>query len=186
LSLVSSNSESQIKAATVAAFALLSQDIAVQTGVLPALNKLAVLKGIGPASASLLLSVCYPQDIPFFSDEAFRWVMTGVDFTKNVGGKGWNRSIKYDKKEYVEFIKRVREVMERLGGDVRAVDVERVGWVLGREKAAILVSTEGTSDGRDTARQETKTMTKRKAQETTGAVEKNEAGGPRRSKRQRK
>jgi len=190
LGLVSSNTESQIRAATVSGFALLSQDTAVKTGVLPALDKLTVLKGIGPASASLLLSVCRPESVPFFSDEAFRWVMTGVDYSNNAGGKGWGRNIKYDKKEYGEFIRRVQGLIERLGGDVKAVDVERVGWVLGREKAVI--QGELGSASKETSKpakvgKETKTSAKRKAGDTTGAVANSEAaGGSRRSKRLRK
>lgn len=183
LGLVSSNSESQIRAATTAAFDLLSRDSDVQTGVTPALNKLTVLKGIGPASASLLLSVRCPESVPFFSDEAFRWVLTDADFTNNAGGKGWNRNIKYDKREYAEYIRRVRGVMARLGG-VKAVDVERAGWVLGKEKVVIRgdPGQEGSKLGAG------KAAGKRKAGEVaTDAVPKNEAGGgPRRSKRIRK
>jgi len=114
--------------------------------------------------------------------------MTGVDYANNAGGKGWNRNIKYDKKEYAEFIKRIRGVIERLGGAVKAVDVERVGWVLGREKAVIqggfVDCTVGTSEPA-VARKEPKVALKRKAEESTGTVEKSLAG-PRRSKRQRK
>lgn len=62
--------------------------------------------------------------------------MTGVDYGNNAGGKDWNRNIK---KEYGEFIRRVRALMERLNGSAKAVDVERVGWVLGKEKAVIQI-----------------------------------------------
>jgi hypothetical protein len=115
--------------------------------------------------------------------------MTGVDFSNNAGGKGWNRNIKYDKKEYGEFIRRVREVIERLGGDITAVDVEKVGWVLGKEKA--VVQGDGVHDheealeaSRSAARKEAKTAVKRKTGDTTTSV--GETGGPRRSKRSRK
>ncbi|KIM76661.1 hypothetical protein PILCRDRAFT_826062 [Piloderma croceum F 1598] len=186
LQLVLSNSDSQIKAATVSAFTLLLQDTSVQTGVLPALNKLTVLKGIGPASASLLLSVAFPKNVPFFSDEAFRWVMTGVDFSNNAGGKGWDRNIKYDKKEYGEFIRRVREVIQRLGGDIGAVDVEKVGWVLGKEKAMIqgdgVHAQEASGASRPVAKKEAKTV-KRKIGDTTSVGDQCQT---RRSKRSRK
>jgi hypothetical protein len=118
--------------------------------------------------------------------------MTGVDYANNAGGKGWNRTIKYNKKEYGEFIRRVQGVIERLG--VRAVDVERVGWVLGREKAVIQGGLETASDLKETStparpqvKKETKTSAKRKTGESMGAVEnREEAGGSRRSKRLRK
>ena len=183
MGLVSSNSESQIRAATTAAFDLLSRDTDARTGVTPALNKLTVLRGIGPASASLLLSVCCPESVPFFSDEAFRWALTGADFTNNAGGKGWDRSMKYDKREYAEYIRRVRGVMERLGG-VKAVDVERAGWVLGKERVAIRGDPEDRGQG-GSKLVVGKSAGKRKV--ATDAVEKNEVGGgPRRSKRIRK
>jgi len=153
--------------------------------VLPALNKLTVLKGIGPASASLLLSVGCPGSVAFFSDEAFRWIMTGADYSNNAGGKGWNRNIKYDKKEYGEFIRHVREVTERLGGGVKALDVENVGWVLGKEKAVIqgdrVYNQEASMPA--AAKMETKTAVKRKMADT---IEHDQAGGPRRSTRSRK
>ncbi|KAI9811488.1 MAG: hypothetical protein M1827_005471 [Pycnora praestabilis] len=99
-----------------------------------AIQKLAELKGIGPATASLLLSVYDPTDVPFFSDELFRWA-----FYEAKGGpeKGWERKIKYDLKEYRELFKKVSTLRERLGSEsgktVRAVDVEKVGFVLGKE-----------------------------------------------------
>lgn len=181
--LVSSNSVSEIEAISRSAFTLLRGDTTIQTAVLPALDKLTALKGIGPASASLLLSVCDPESIPFFSDEAFRWVMTGVDFGGNAGGKGWDRKIKYNKKEYGEFIKRVRELMQRLGGDVKAVDIERVGWILGRDRVVLqgdMIGGEG-SDEAAMVKKDVK-MVKRKAAVTNSSAEE---AGARRSKRLR-
>ena len=83
-------------------------------------------------------------------------------------------------------------MIERLG--VKAVDVERVGWVLGREKAVIQGGLETVSDLKETStsarpkvKKETKTSAKRKTGESMGAVEnREEAGGSRRSKRLRK
>ncbi|KAG7101276.1 hypothetical protein HYQ44_018937 [Verticillium longisporum] len=45
--------------------------------VAKALATLAKLKGIGPATASLLLAVHRPDDVPFFSDEAYYWLCNG-------------------------------------------------------------------------------------------------------------
>lgn len=39
-----------------------------------ALKTITKLKGIGPATASLLLSVHDPEHVIFFSDEAFYWL----------------------------------------------------------------------------------------------------------------
>ena len=96
------------------------------------LNILTKLRGIGPATASLLLSVYDPVHTPFFSDELFRWA-----FYQGDGSKGWSREIKYTLKEYLEIIDRVHDLRKRLRADhqreVTAVEVEKVAYVLGRE-----------------------------------------------------
>lgn len=112
------------------------------------------LSGVGPATASLFLSVMDMQRVPFFSDELFRWVMwnkssssSSSSSAKSTDGKegngkgkagkteatesGWRRKIKYDMKEYAQLLERVAEIRERLG--VSAVEVEKCAWVLGIE-----------------------------------------------------
>ncbi|ORX98541.1 hypothetical protein BCR34DRAFT_496052 [Clohesyomyces aquaticus] len=118
LQLVQSNPADQVGNTTRQAFAELDTQ-----NPLPALKTLTQLKGIGPATASLLLSVFAAEDVPFFSDELLRWCMWDE-------GEGWKRKIKYDIKEYAELAERIREVRKRL--DVSAVEMERVAWVLGR------------------------------------------------------
>lgn len=93
------------------------------------LKVLTALKGVGPATASLLLSVVAPTRIPFFSDELFRWAM----FDESGSPGGWKRTIKYNAKEYNELIKKVDVLVSRLG--VRALDAEKVAYVLGKEGA---------------------------------------------------
>ena len=92
------------------------------------LDDLTKLKGIGPATASLLLSVATPEAVPFFSDELFKWSM----WDETGSPAGWKRQIKYNKKEYEALLGKVRELRGRLG--VRAMDAEKVAWVLGKEK----------------------------------------------------
>ncbi|KAJ4357673.1 uncharacterized protein N0V89_002249 [Didymosphaeria variabile] len=91
------------------------------------LKVLTKLKGIGPATASLLLSTNDPTLNPFLSDELFRWLMWDIP------GKpgGWNRVIRYNVKEYQELLGHVNKMRTRLG--VTAVDMEKVAWVLGKE-----------------------------------------------------
>lgn len=97
------------------------------------LKQLSTLKGIGPATASLLLSVAFPSTVPFFSDELFRWT-----FWEEGKGKGWDRPIKYTPKEYHELFSRIQEIRNRHDWD--AVDMEKVAFVLGHR-----ASGEGTS-----------------------------------------
>ncbi|UNI23538.1 hypothetical protein JDV02_009356 [Purpureocillium takamizusanense] len=84
-----------------------------------ALDALCKLRGIGPATASLLLSVHDPRRAPFFSDEAFLWLCAA----------GNPRApIKYSAKEYRGLAERAAEVATRLG--VSALDLEKVAYVV--------------------------------------------------------
>jgi hypothetical protein len=130
LSLVQSNTDQTIESTTREAFASLTP-----TTTLPALKILTQLRGIGPATASLLLSVCAPGDVPFFSDEVFRWCEGD-----------WKRGIKYNVKEYVGVVEKVRELRKRLG--VRAEEVERVAWVLGKEGVSLDVGDKEDGGGK--------------------------------------
>ena len=112
-------------------------DGTADTSPLPALKVLTELKGIGPATASLLLSVMRPETVPFFSDELFRWCCW--DEPGSPGG--WGRKIKYNMKEYEQLLGHIKALVKRLG--VRAVDVEKVAWVLGREKVDVSFGEEG-------------------------------------------
>ncbi|KAK1755011.1 hypothetical protein QBC47DRAFT_345138 [Echria macrotheca] len=89
-----------------------------------AVNILTQLKGIGPATASLLLAVNFPDSVIFFADEAFYWLC----------GKGAKCPIKYNVKEYLALNEQAQILANRLG--VRAVDVERVAYVLMRDGQA--------------------------------------------------
>lgn len=107
----------------------------------PSLNTLAQLKGIGPATASLLLSVCNPEIAPFFSDELFRW-----SHFEGGKGQGWDREIKYTLKEYLELFERVQEFRSRwkddYGREVASVEIEKVAYVLGKRGVGAVTSKE--------------------------------------------
>ncbi|KAF2117851.1 hypothetical protein BDV96DRAFT_489214 [Lophiotrema nucula] len=122
LDLVKSNPEPFVQETISNAFTSLNAE-----DPLPALKVLTQLKGIGPATASLLLSVYAPGEVPFFSDELFRWCMWDEDGKPD----GWKRAIKYNIKEYGALIARVQGLRKRLR--VSAVDAERVAYVLGKE-----------------------------------------------------
>ncbi|KXJ91242.1 hypothetical protein Micbo1qcDRAFT_204512 [Microdochium bolleyi] len=83
-----------------------------------ALTAISALKGIGPATAALLLSVHDPDDVIFFSDEAFWWLCCG-------GQKG---PIKYNSKEYKQLSDAARELKDGIGAS--AMEIEKVAYVL--------------------------------------------------------
>lgn len=99
-----------------------------ESDVSGALETLTQLKGIGPATASLLLAVHDPENVIFFADEAFYWLCC----------RGSKLPIKYNHKEYKELNARARELASRLG--VKAVDVERVAFVLMKQPTADVVT----------------------------------------------
>ncbi|KAK5171247.1 uncharacterized protein LTR77_004391 [Saxophila tyrrhenica] len=96
-----------------------------------ALGWLTKLRGIGPATASLILSAGDPEDAPFFSDELFRWCMC-----EDAAETRKRRDIKYNVKEYLELFDRVQVLRHRFRTDfdrkVTAVEVEKVAYVLMR------------------------------------------------------
>ena len=85
-----------------------------------AVTALCKLRGIGPATASLLLSV-HDTGVIFFSDEAFWWLCRG----------GKKDSIKYTAAEYRELRRDAKALCKRLSVD--AVDVEKAAYVLMKE-----------------------------------------------------
>ncbi|KAF5012077.1 hypothetical protein FDECE_1851 [Fusarium decemcellulare] len=82
------------------------------------LGVLTKLKGIGPATASLLLAIHDATRVIFFADEAFWWICC----------QGKQSPIKYNAKEYRTLCSNVDDLRDRLG--VSASDVEKVAYVL--------------------------------------------------------
>lgn len=121
--LIAQNSEEAVESTTKSAFALYKSEAANYTA---SLKKLEELKGVGPATASLLLSILDGDNAPFFSDELFRWVCW------DEARGGWKRKIKYDKKEYSMLWEGVKALRNRLGEGVSAVDLEKCAYVCGK------------------------------------------------------
>ena len=131
--LVASNEEATVPVITKAAFQLYEAD---PSNLAAPLKQLSELKGVGPATASLLLSIYDEDSVPYFADELFRWVCWD-DKT------GWKKKIKYDVKEYDLLVEGVKSLKARLGGDIKAVDLEKVAYVCGKlgadDKVAVAV-----------------------------------------------
>ena len=87
------------------------------------LKDLSKLRGVGPATATLLLSVYKPNIIPFLSDELWRWVCWD-DMA------GWQKKIRYTLIEWHELCLAVADLGERLTAS--ASEVEKVAYVIGR------------------------------------------------------
>ena len=127
--LVASNSVKEIRETTKHAFEVYETD---QEDYGKSITVLSKLKGIGPATASLLLSCYNPVKVPFFSDELYRYL-----HWEEGKSKGWDRKISYTTKEYKSLFEKVTELRERLekgsGKKVSAVEIEKAAYVLGKD-----------------------------------------------------
>jgi hypothetical protein len=121
---VSSNSASDIRAFTQSGFQAYSTDHSLKD----ALKQVTKLKGVGPATASLVLSAYDPASAIFFSDEVFRWLCWNEPMK---GNRGWDRKIGYTVKEYILLAEKAAELIKRL--KVTALEMEMVAYVLGKE-----------------------------------------------------
>jgi hypothetical protein len=83
------------------------------------------LKGVGPATASLLLSVHDPKNIIFFSDEAYRWLVAG----------GEKVHLTYTTKEYDVLNTKTQALMNKL--KVTPIDIEKVAFVIIKENEPV-------------------------------------------------
>ncbi|KAG9230760.1 hypothetical protein BJ875DRAFT_356270, partial [Amylocarpus encephaloides] len=124
--LIASNTNETIKAATKDAFAHYAtykdEDSRSAEDIKKTLEKLyGPLKGVGPATASLILAVHDPNFIYFFSDEAYAWLV-------NDGKKG---SLKYTVSEYLKLCEQADILADSLG--VSALKIEKVAFVLMKE-----------------------------------------------------
>ncbi|CAF9934524.1 hypothetical protein IMSHALPRED_009738 [Imshaugia aleurites] len=127
--LVASNSVKDVRETTKNAFEIFEANKEDYGKSITALSK---LKGIGPATASLLLSCYDPIKVPFFSDELYRYL-----HWDDAKLKGWDRKINYTTKEYRTLFEKVTELRERLkkdsGKEVSAIDIEKAAYVLGKD-----------------------------------------------------
>lgn len=138
--LVAENSLDEVRTLTRDAFSSYEADNTTYAKSVTALSK---LKGLGPATASLILA-CYDSvHIPFFSDELFRYM-----HWEDAKSGGWDRKINYSMKEYKDLFERVQALRKRLekesGQVVKAIDVEKCSYALA--KGAQQYSTHSTGD----------------------------------------
>lgn len=113
------------------------------------LVQLTKLHGVGPATASLVLSIFDPQTVPFFEDELYIWLTRSngplnapvqseniITSKKQVTEKSNSRTkvktastkLKYDVKEYEVLLDEAWDVMRRTG--LKAWELEKVAYVL--------------------------------------------------------
>ncbi len=127
--MVAENSVKEIRGKTKKAFAEYAAD---NSHYAKAITTLTKLRGIGPATASLLLSCYDPIQVPFFSDELYRYL-----HWSDAKSKGWDRKISYTMKEYKDLWQKMQDLRNRVekesGQVVEAIEVEKVAYVLAKD-----------------------------------------------------
>ena len=158
--LIASNPDETVKTATRTAFALCGPESGTSKNKSAAFKKLQEMRGVGPATASLLLSVAFPDHVPFFSDELYAWVVDMKD--KDAGpypakgledpetkanGTPWQKKLKlkYDLKEYNRIIAALEDIQDRMtspdtdkSAKVGVTDIEKAAFVITRADQASL------------------------------------------------
>jgi len=126
--LIAENSIEDIRATTKEAFSQYESD---PTNANKPMSTLTKLRGVGPATASLILSCYHPAGAPFFSDELYRYA-----HWQDAKNGGWDRKISYTMKSYNSLYEKVHAMQERIkhesGNDIRAIDIEKVAYYLGK------------------------------------------------------
>ena len=87
---------------------------AAELNVVEGLDVLCQLKGVGPATASVILSVYLPSEVPFMSDEAMDAIL------------GLPRQ--YTKPQFIQFQKAMFEKSEELGTSWSPSKIEKALW----------------------------------------------------------
>jgi hypothetical protein len=135
---VASNSPEAVKEATSLGFSHHATNPSDIAQTLELLTK--PLKGIGPATGSLLLAVHDPENVIFFSDEAYSWLVNGGEKAK----------ILYKTLEFEELFNRAKELQARLS--VSPIEIEKVAYVIIKENEPVVEPKLNTSSGRGRGR----------------------------------
>ncbi|GES65186.1 hypothetical protein ATEIFO6365_0010011200 [Aspergillus terreus] len=138
LGMLRSNPDKTIRKATTTAYAAvtgvdeLARRMDFPTAAMEALT--TPLRGVGPATASLMLSVG-PGDHPFYSDDTYLWVVCAAAARRGMLKGNGELNVKYNMGEYRELWGKVRELQERLvregcaQAEVCGENVEKVALV---------------------------------------------------------
>ena len=85
------------------------------------------MKGIGPATASLILALHDPEKVIFFSDEAYRWLCAD----------GEKASPRYTVKEFDDLHAKSKALIAKL--KVSPIDIEKVAYVIIKENEPVKI-----------------------------------------------
>ncbi|KAK2627481.1 hypothetical protein QTJ16_003447 [Diplocarpon rosae] len=121
--LVASNTNEKIESSLNDAFATYAKNPSDIATVIEKIKE--NLKGVGPATASLILAVHDPQNVVFFSDEVFRWLTAD----------GKKVKIGYTTKEFETLSTAAKNFMARI--NCTPIELEKVAFVLVKENEPV-------------------------------------------------
>ncbi|KAI1097222.1 kinase-like protein [Jackrogersella minutella] len=124
---INDNKEEDVRGITMRAF----KEYRVTQDIIRAMHILKELQGVGDARASLLLSVVYPDTLPFFSRALYQWTHLDEE-------RCWTLTFTWTPDKYLSTLHKVTDLRKKHsvnGVPVRAVDVEKVVFVLEHESA---------------------------------------------------
>jgi ADA HAT complex component 1 len=147
MGMIRSNAEKLVRDCTSSAIALLpdhhASDSDSDSFAKASLDALAPLRGVGIATASLILSIVTAAgdgEVPFYSDDSFLWLCAGrypgLQGVKKYIKPNGDLNVKYNMNEYRMLWDAMLGLQGRLNADVKEgprvglVDVERVAYVL--------------------------------------------------------
>jgi hypothetical protein len=121
--MVKKNEQDRVKEATTSTFDIQAGasygGIGIPESLDKALREAAQLHGIGPATATLICSIYDPTNVCFFEDELAAWLCPNLP------------KLKYTWAEYKLLFTEMGKLRTMLCSDYKAVDIEKVGFVIG-------------------------------------------------------
>ena len=130
LSKLKSNSSDEVKIATRSALATVRGSVDGDETIKRAMNQLTVLKGVGPATASAILSLYRPEAFCYMYDEMIDVFEDKRDYTLA---------------QYLRVNSKCKEIAAKLGSSWNSARVARTLWLAARQ-AALATTMRGKTD----------------------------------------
>jgi hypothetical protein len=148
MGMIKSNPDNTVTQSTSDAFAIIPDADPISAPAKafprPSLDALTTrLRGVGPATASLILSIGTifgdaKSQIPFYSDDVYLWLVLDDlrEYANQEEKPSTNKKpsgeliAKYNVNEYRSLWDAVQELRARLGNDVSLIDIEKVAYVI--------------------------------------------------------
>ncbi|DAA76325.1 TPA_exp: Uncharacterized protein A8136_0997 [Trichophyton benhamiae CBS 112371] len=155
MGLIRSNAEAQVESVSKEAFSSLAEDS--QAGVFPEAAVQLLCKsfrGVGPATASLILSLAPETSTPFFSDELYYWLCMDLYSRDQQVPRHKLPKLKYNVKEYQDLwdaFTKLRRRIQQLSEESETKqtfsvqDIEKIAFVIGHLEPTVGDSLKETS-----------------------------------------